>query len=339
MRNLSIVFQGPAADRHGRLSPAVVRHLARTRRAFPAAEIILSSWKCCPDPAWTWQGDLRPLGVRLVLSNDPGALSGTISGCRYVTNLNRLMVSACAGLAAATRPLAVKLRTDSALRNRKLVSLLAQHVLQESPAVPRDPAFRVFQSRVINASWYARDARGSLPYLYHPGDIFLAGWTEDLRLFFSAPAAGPTLFSPSSLPGLGCPWRFVPEQWFWVHAIYRATGRWVYDGNFRHAEGSVADSEQWYLANFVPFSSRALGFSWSKYWRCYPLRGLFSVYTHVRWRRLAARYQGRRVVSLAALGDALLTRIWRCGYRVRRRLLRLYLLRRIALRLFVHRRE
>lgn len=339
MKEISIVFQGPVSDRDGLLKTEVMKYLACTRRAFPSAEIILSSWRCSPDQVRVWQQHLGPLNVRLVLSDDPGAITGTINDNRYITNLNRLRVSAQAGLAAATRPLAVKLRTDSFLRNRRLVSLLKQHVLKDTPGLSRDPAFCVFQARVINASWFARDARGSQPYLYHPGDIFLAGYTEDLRLFFSAPAAGQTLFSPARMPGLGCPWRFVPEQWFWVHAIHQATGNWVYDGNFRYSESNIAASEQFYLANFVPFSARALGFSWPKRWRCYPLRGLFSVYTHARWQRLAANYQGRDTYSLSAVTDKFLTRVWRGGYQLRGFLLRCSLIRRVALRLFVHRSE
>ncbi|WP_434747264.1 WavE lipopolysaccharide synthesis family protein [Pantoea sp. Lu_F5_004] len=339
MKNLSIVFQGAASNHSGQLSDEVMKNLTRTRLAFPRAEIILSSWNSYPDQANAWQQRLQPLGVRLVLSEDPGALIGTIKDNRYVTNLNRLRVSASAGLAVASRTLAVKLRTDSFIYNRKLILLLAQHVMRDTTEVPRDTAFRVFRARVINASWFARDARGSLPYLYHPGDIFLAGHTEDLRLFFNAPAAGPTIFSPVSMPGLGCPWRFVPEQWFWVHAIYQATGKWVYQGNFDHSAHNIAASEQWYMANFVPFSARMLGFSWPKYWRCYPLRGLFSTYTHSRWQRLAARYQEKQRFSLPDVIYAFFIHAWRCGYRFRRLLLRCNALHRLALRFFVHRSE
>jgi hypothetical protein len=339
MKNLSIVFQGPAAGPDGELQPDVLLNLQRTRQVFPAAEIILSTWMLLTTQIPAWHRHLRPLEIKLILSEDPGALAETHRGVRYVTNVNRLLVSSSAGLAAASQLLAVKLRTDTWLSSRGVVNLLRQQVLSEDPAIPRDPAFTAFRARVINAEWFARDARGSLPYLYHPGDIFLAGYTTDLRLFFSAPPAGPDLFHPTSVPGLGCPWRYVPEQWFWLHAIHQVRGRWVYPGNFTHSEENIAASEQWYLANFIPCSARTLGLHWPKYWRCYPLRGLFSMYTPRRWQRLAARYQGQYVRRLPDVLDDFLSVTWRCGYRLRERILRHDLLRRIARRLFVHRRQ
>lgn len=338
MKSLSIVFQGPASGPDGMLCTWVLRHLERTRRAFPETEIILSTWLAPAAQTRLWQRHLHSLDVHLVVSDDPGPIIGTDNGAQYITNVNRLLTSSRAGLAAVSRPLAVKLRTDTWLSDRKLLSLFRLHVLCEAPSVPRHPDFIVFQSRVINATWFARDARGSLPYLYHPGDILLAGYTADLRLFFSAPLAGQSIFQPVEMPGLGCPWRYVPEQWFWVHAIRQATGQWVYPGNFSCSEENTVDSEQWYLANFVPYSARALSLHWPKYWRYYPFRGLFSVYTHRRWLRLAARYQGRPAFCLSALFSDFFTAVWRNGYRLRTCLLRHALLRRIALRLFVHRR-
>ncbi|MEN4978174.1 WavE lipopolysaccharide synthesis family protein [Erwinia billingiae] len=338
MKNLSIIFQGPAASDDGTLCPQVYAHLRRTRQAFPAAEIILSTWSMPPERMAWWRVSLEVIRVRLVMSSDPGSQAYTIKKSTYITNLNRLLISSQAGLAHATQPLAVKLRTDSGLTNRKLVALLNQQVLCEAPTVPRDPAYRIFRSRVINADWYARDARGSLPYLYHPGDILLAGYTEDLRLFFSAPPAGAELFRPSERPGLSCPWRYVPEQWFWLNAIHKTTGEWVYHGNFDHDEQHIVASEQSYLANFVPYSARSLGFSWPKYWRSYPFRGLFSIYTHRRWQRLAARTQGLSVHRFTGAVDEMLTTIWRGGYRLRNVFLRYSPIRRIAMRLFVHRR-
>jgi hypothetical protein len=339
VKNLSIIFQGPAANADGTMSRKLYTHLRRTRQAFPEAEMILSTWSVAPARMAWWRVSLQALRVRLIMSTDPGSQVYTVKKSTYVTNVNRLLISSRAGLAHATQPLAVKLRTDSCLSSRKLVALLNQQVLCEAPLVPRDPAFTIFRSRVINADWYARDARGSLPYLYHPGDIFLAGYTDDLRLFFSAPLARPDLFRPSEMPGLSCPWRYVPEQWLWINAIHKATGEWVYNGNFDHDEQQIVASEQSYLANFVPYSARALGFCWPKYWRSYPFRGLFSVYTHSRWQRLAARTQGQRTEGISGIADRLLTALWRGGYRLRNVFLRYSPIRRIAMRLFVHRRK
>ncbi|MEX3098847.1 WavE lipopolysaccharide synthesis family protein [Serratia ureilytica] len=326
MRDLSIIFQGPATPEDRRL----FQHLRQTRQIFPDAEIILATWHLTPVSDHQLQTRAEEIAVRLVLSDDPGPLTGKDPSGQWSTNLNRLLCSARAGLASATRPLAVKLRTDTWLSGRQLLPLLEQIVDPDS-LPPREQAYRVFRQRVITASWFARDARGSLPFLYHPGDILLAGLTEDVRLFFMAPLAGPELFCPATMPGLWCAWRFVPEQWLWVHAIHRATGRQVYAGNFQHTPQHIVESERYFLANFVPWSPRQLGLHWPKYWRRYPFRGLFSLYTHTRWRR---RLQGGQAVRDAA--SRLLTGLWRTGYRLRTRCLRWPPLRALARRLFSH---
>ncbi|ELY3087901.1 hypothetical protein SME02_005008 [Klebsiella aerogenes] len=328
--NLSIVFQGPVDVMAGQVYHA----LRQTRRAFPEAEMIVSTWRRTPAEDSLLTVRLQAMGVRLVLSDDPGPLVGEDASGRWLCNLNRLRQSALAGLDAASHPLAIKLRTDTWLSSRALLRLLEQAVLQDA-GPPRPPAYRVFRHRVINATWFARDPKGSLPFLYHPGDILLAGLTADVRLFFSAPPADASLFRPARMPGLWCAWRYVPEQWFWVHAIAQVTGRPRWAGNFSTSAQEVGDSEQFYLANFMPVTPRQLGLHWPKYWRCYPLRGLFSLYTPTRWRRRAG---DGRPAPVRALFSRLLTGLWRGGYRLRAQLLRHPGLRRLAKRLFTTRR-
>ncbi|EHM4904065.1 MULTISPECIES: WavE lipopolysaccharide synthesis family protein [Enterobacteriaceae] len=251
MHNLSIVFQGPADVRCSTL----YLYLQRTRNTFPDAEIIVSTWHSTPTTDALLNARLARMGVRLILSNDPGPLTGHDISGRWTTNLNRLLCSARAGLQAASRPLVIKLRTDTWLSSRALLDRIEQDVLRDA-GPPRQEAFKVFSHRVINASWFARDPKGSLPFLFHPGDILLAGKTEDVRLFFSAPQADTSLFCPARMPGLWSAWRYVPEQWFWIHAIRQITGRLVYEGNFAHTPALVTASEQFYLANFVPHDHR-----------------------------------------------------------------------------------
>lgn len=336
VERFSIVFQGPVLDMYGVPDDAVMHNLGLTRSTFPGAEIILSTWTNERLQVASWRRRLEVDGIRLVLSDDPGPVIGVDEAGRYVSNVNRLLISSRAGLAAASRPLSIKIRTDSSLSDRKIIPLLELFVLS-GEAIPRDTNYAVFRSRIISADWFARDARGSLPFLFHPGDIFLSGFTEDLRLFFSAPLADAGLFRPTSMPGLYCVWRYVPEQWLWVHAIHNRTGLWVYNGNFEPSPGAVEESEKWFLANFVTFPARKLGLHWPKYWRRYPFRGLFSVYSHRRWQRLARRAQGNSFRRLTDITDDVMTSVWRTGYRLRCRLLRYTLLRRLAIRLFVHR--
>ncbi|MEG0866464.1 MAG: WavE lipopolysaccharide synthesis family protein [Hafnia sp.] len=336
MKTLTIVFQGPTGE-PGMLSPEVRDNILQTRRFFPDAEMIVSSWRMTSVADEALQRAMDAIQVRLILSDDPGVIIGSDEAGEYRCNVNRLLCSSRAGLVAATRPLAVKIRTDSRLNGRELECAINRYVVQRG-GPERHPHYQIFRDRVINASWFARDARGSLPFLYHPGDILLAGRTEDLRLFFSAPLAGAELFQPSSIPGVWIPWRYVPEQWLWVHAIRNVSGRTVYQGGLRYTEQELHDSECYFLNNFVPFSPRQLKLRWPKYWRCYPLRGLFSTMTFSRWSQLHAWYQHGQRGAPYRMPDRMLTALWRAGYILRVKLLKKTIVRRLMIRLFSHHR-
>lgn len=337
MQNLSIVLQGPIGEAN-ELSPAIWKYILRTRRTFPAAELIVSTWKANPERDASLQARLAKHSIVLVLSDDPGPLIGYDRGGKYVTNVNRQLLSSRAGLAVATRPLAIKMRVDSYLYSRRLAALLLNRVMSLD-GLERDERYAVFQSRVINLNLYARDARGSIPILFHPGDILLAGKTADVRAFFAAPQAShDDLFLPSSTSGIWSAWRYVAEQYYWVHAIARATGKWVFEGNIAHSTALRDSSERYYLANFIPYSPCQLGLLWPKYWRCYPLRGLFSIYTQRRWIRLYHRLNGQKTtLTLFVVLDSLGTLIWHTGYRLRTMLVRIPFIRKALLAIFSHR--
>lgn len=337
METLSIVLQGPVRH-NNEICPTTWAYIMRTRNTFPQAEVIVSTWKESAEQDGILSERLKNENIKLVLSDDPGALIMEDQGGKYVNNVNRLLLSSRRGVEAATRNLTVKLRTDCYLHSRNLIRLLSSKVLSLD-GITRDPHFSVFKSRVINASWFARDARGSLPYLFHPGDILLAGKTEDLLTFFSAPPLSlEEAFKPSHQLGMWCAWRYVPEQYFWTHAIRAVTGKHVFNGNFKTSEDLVRQSEQYYLANFVPYSARQLGFSWPKYWYCYPLRGLFSVYTNRRWLRIHKKYkEGKAPISVLSILDALGTWIWKAGYLLRAQIVRIPLVRRILITIFLRR--
>lgn len=336
MKALSIVFQGPTGE-PGKLSREVRENILQTRRFFPDAEMIVSSWRVTPVADDALQRAMEAIQVRLILSDDPGALVGIDEAGEYHCNVNRLLCSSFAGLAAATRPLAVKLRTDTWLAGRGLENMINRYVV-EGIGPERHPHYSVFSNRVINASWFARDSRGSLPFLYHPGDILLAGRTDDLRLFFSAPKAGADLFQPSSVPGLWIPWRYVPEQWLWVNAIRKVSAKTVYQGCLRSSDIQRQDSELYFLNNFVPFRPRQLHLRWPKYWRCYPLRGLFSTMTFSRWEQLNEWYQRGQRGEPYRMPERMLIALWRRGYILRAKLLRQPVIRRLAVRFFSHHR-
>jgi hypothetical protein len=104
---VSVVVQGPVV---GGPSDAPERRrtqlaLASVRAAYPACEIVFSTWKGAQTGGLIYD--------RLVLNDDPGAVSQNDTTLRDVfNNLNRQIVSTRNGLAATTRRHAIKLRSD-----------------------------------------------------------------------------------------------------------------------------------------------------------------------------------------------------------------------------------
>ncbi|EIV6184818.1 hypothetical protein L9H89_004580 [Klebsiella aerogenes] len=136
MHNLSIVFQSPADV----ISPALYRGLQRTQDTFPDAEIIVSTWHRTPVEDRLLQIRLQSMQIRLILSVDPGPLIGTDTSGRWTINLNRLLCSTRAGLAAASHPLVIKLRTDTWLSSRAMLRWATQSGRFLRPAHLRPPA-------------------------------------------------------------------------------------------------------------------------------------------------------------------------------------------------------
>ena len=335
MKELSLIIQGASGTPEYPFE-AMMLGLTRLRELFPLAEIILSTWQWSGERLAQNEETLRMFDIKLVQNQDPGPLEIRDRGCKYRTNINRMLISSQAGLNAATRPLAVKIRSDCFLTGRRIVELINNYVLNEA-LIKREKTFSVFSKRIITASWFSRDARGSLPFLFHPGDIFLAGRTEDLQLYFSAPLVTTSVFAPASAPGLWCAWRYVPEQWLWVNAIFKRHHRWVFEGNFSTEPCMVGLSERYFLANFVVFNPRELNLRWPKYWKRYAGRGLFSIYNRCRWLQLYSRIYSEPNGRGGNLLSYNFTFLWRSGYRVRSRLLAIPFVRRIALNLFTYR--
>jgi hypothetical protein len=202
---LSIVIQGP-------LFPGQVEGAERCVESVlavaPDAEVILSTWET---------EDVRPFHGRVILvqSPDPGAFA--TRGRPY--NLNRLLRSTQAGLNRASRPWCLKLRTDLALTDRR--------ILRAAPARPRSR----FARPLAMTNIFVRDPE-KFTLLFHFSDIAQFGLTADLRVLWDGP-----LFSAAEVVDLSgthaVTWdgiRLFPEQ--------ALTLRWLrsqgVDVNLRH---------------------------------------------------------------------------------------------------------
>jgi|GEM_PF-1465370 len=215
-RRISIVVQGPVvgmpADKwRRRLTAQCLLHL---RRLLPDSELILSTWRDMPCEQLEFD--------RLVQSDDPGGMLCDDEH-RVFNNINRQVVSSHAGLAAATRPFALKIRSDLLLGSVRF--------LEYWQAFPRrDPRYQFAADRILNCSVYARRFAGSpprhRPVVFHPSDFLFFGWTTDVRQLFDIPLCPlerdarwldgqpPSRRSRDPFPtNLN---RFLPEQWLWL---------------------------------------------------------------------------------------------------------------------------
>ena len=102
---VSIVVQGD-------IRANTSRAIAALRNQMPGAEIILSTFK--DQIAHLESSNISLFVDKICASEDPGALPPTVrSPTAPPNNINRMLVSTQAGLKLATRPYALKLRSDA----------------------------------------------------------------------------------------------------------------------------------------------------------------------------------------------------------------------------------
>lgn len=158
---ISVVIQGPTirVSPEGDLTRQVV---ASVKRYFPAAEIILSTWE---------NAECSELDVDLIIkSQDPGYFVD-IDGVSV--NFARQIVSTRAGLSAARRPYALKLRTDHPLLGTSIAV-----TCDYSSDVPASR--RLLRSPITISNLLLRNPLRS-PLLFCFSDLVQFGRLEDLR--------------------------------------------------------------------------------------------------------------------------------------------------------------
>ena len=268
---------GPEIPRQQRYT---VRAVESVRRVLPGAQIILS----------TWQGsDTSDLDIdKLVTSADPGPYVLKNPGYPdYVNNVNRQITSTLAGLRAATRSFAIKLRSDCELLHDGLLNHW-----EEFPH--RSANLKVFSSRIVCGELFTRDPR-IISYLFHPADIFQFGRREDLMLFWDVPLApaGETLhwrdkLQTKILGGTeGLEVRYVPEQYVWISALRKAGHEYELGQCCEIPRSLIAASELSILNNFRIVDERSLGMVFpSGFLR----HGVWKTYSRQEWQKLYELY-------------------------------------------------
>lgn len=190
------------------------------RKQMPEAEIVLSTFK---DQLVHLESSGLTLVVdKLCVSDDPGAMPPTVrSPTAPPNNINRMIVSTQAGLNRATRPYALKLRSDAECFACRIVSGWERGLGSDDPTFTRKLAF---------ASHFTRHPHGINGYTFHPSDWLTFGRTEQVRKYWDAPLftqQEATWFDRQPLPdGLTATTRrfrsqFTQEQWLCVNYARR----------------------------------------------------------------------------------------------------------------------
>jgi hypothetical protein len=288
---ISVVVQGPVqhtgSSRYA--LPTTFLALRNLRRLLPDAEIIFSTWK---------GEDTRLLDSfdSLIESMDPGPQG---SGTGLVpSNINRQIVSTCAGLAVATRKYILKIRSDIILEGLDFIGYFekAQLLDKERP--------RLFRSRVVcnNLSSRAPLSKQSGAYLFHPADHTHFGLAEDIKTLWTVPLQSEqdggwfgTRGRPDNLR-LAELSRYAPEQHLWISAL-RENGLEICLRDYAEDTAALrALSEELLDSHFVFVPDALMPYYFSKYHTLHhmsyegmrknslPSLGIFSV--KIAWRAL-----------------------------------------------------
>jgi len=287
-REASFVMQGPVFGRVGdapeaRYTQAGLRSI---RRYFPRAEVILSTWKECNRPEFLEGLDYD----QVVFSDDPGScVKDDVTRTRH--NGNRLIVSSAAGLQAATRRYAVKMRSDMILLHDGMAALVGRYDRF-------DERYRLLRQRVLVSHVTTINPRRLVQLPHHVCDWFFCGLTEDLRNIFDIPLMPEPEWSrwylsrpkPANDPNPTVLCRYMVEDYIWSSFV-RKHRPIEHDYYCQISDAIVDDSERVIANNAVIATNQMLGIMAQKY----PgIRAphLLKCYTWLEWQTLYALHAG-----------------------------------------------
>lgn len=289
---ISIIIQGGITDAAGNLDSKFIENLDATLNAMRGCEIIVSTWKASPEIEFYLSKKYPE--VIFIFSDDVGSLSKVVNGVEVISNINRMLVSSINGLNSASKMYAIKIRTDSYFYNDNIIHLFNDYFMADKfcnvEGIKREKEFIVFNRHLINCNLFARNPFSHLPFLYHPGDILLAGLRKDLLNAFNIPLAEPDIFEYRKTMMNACYMKYVPEQYLWVKNIERDKKDFRFDGNFSYEKKEKSRSECFYVNNFLPVDSEGLGFIWRKHKEVYFNKGWSSIYQSMDWENLYRKY-------------------------------------------------
>lgn len=249
---VSVVIQGA-------VGAELADSVRSVRQKLPKAEIILSTWEGSQIPQ-----DL-PLNV-CVLSADPGAKPAVKDG-KISNNTNRQLVSTIAGLRKASRPYALKLRTDFQLRHTGFIDGYSTEDI-------RDNQYVLFKQKIVIPNYATRfPTPNTASYPFHPSDLSLFGLTEDVITFFDVPKVDDPDWDWALRHASNIPWdvntplflpRYAPEQHFFINSL-RGRGHDIDCEYYHDTRGKISEISRRYLVNnFIILNMQDYGISTTK---------------------------------------------------------------------------
>jgi hypothetical protein len=219
----------------------------------------------------------------LVFNNDPGAYSYSTLPDAKPNNINRQIQTTLAGLRAATRKYAFKLRSDFVLNGNGF--------LDDFNLFPKtDPEYRIFEHKILSCVFFARNPRIMFPF--HPSDIAFFGLRMDLINLFEVPFMIQEDAVAAHRPDLNirqC--KYTPEQHLWVNCL-RKNGKEVHcDHQSDSSPKNTGDTERFMVSNFIHLDYGQFNLIAPKRLRSFAADNVFhDVVTHIEWQRLYKQY-------------------------------------------------
>ncbi|WP_375194494.1 WavE lipopolysaccharide synthesis family protein [Sphingobium sp.] len=178
-KDISVIMQGPVDWTHDPVSGLGITFALyqNVRKLLPDAEVILSTWA---------NQKIDDFGFdKIVQSKDPGP-QGTWPSF-VPNNVNRQIVSTVAGLKAATRKYALKIRTDMVLQGVEFIE-----AFEKAKPLKADKR-NIFSRPIITNNLSSRNTSEILerlpnhPLPFHPSDHASFGLREDILALWDIP--------------------------------------------------------------------------------------------------------------------------------------------------------
>ncbi len=243
-KEISVVIQGSVDIKK------TTKCIKSIRCCLPGAVVVLSTWKGENVDGLDYD--------QVIFNDDPGAFRCKRDDSSRLCNINRQIVSTLAGLKCVRTKYAVKMRSDFCLNGNGFLDYFCKFT---SCNIDKG-----FKHPVITSEWFTRNPRMwtyRLRRAFHPSDIFLFGYTEDLIKLFD------TELYPKEYQvyNTECPeniniYRYDPEQYIWISFLKRVNYFEKFDIPVSWSvcrSIDVKNTEESFAKNLIILSNKQIG--------------------------------------------------------------------------------